>query len=119
MPSLLTISQKSRLKASVAVALVETAQIYRRSLSKTNAGGVVSAEPSLIDTVACRLLPAEAQLQERAGGTPEVEHVRVLVAGAADTVANDELVIGEERFLVSGVIYRWPQALKRLECTRL
>lgn len=117
--SLLTASQITKLKTAHESALSESVSIYRRTLSKTSTGGVLSSTPALVATVDCRLLPTNASIAEMAGTTPEVERVNVLVGGDVDAVAADELVIDTERFRVTGVIYRWPHIIKRLECVRL
>lgn len=117
--SLLSASQISLLKTQAKVGLEESAELHRRTLTATDSGGVVASAANFRGFVDCKRLPSSAVTREQAGGTPEVMLSSILVDPASDIIVNDELVIEAERYLVVGVISRWPDAQKRLECTRL
>lgn len=112
-------AELAQLKTDANTALMDTGTVYRRTLSQTSSGGAVASAAVLVETTVCRLLPVKSGLQERAGATPEVQLVQIVVPDASAAVLGDELHIDGQVFKVVGVLARAPHVLKRLDCTRL
>lgn len=116
---MLRTAELAQLKIDAESALMDTGTVHRRTLSQTTSGGTVASDAVLVETTACRILPTRAWTDERAGATPEIQLVQIVVPDESAAIAGDEIHISDQVFKVTGVLSRAPNVLKRLDCTRL
>lgn len=116
---MLRTGELAQLKTDAQSALMDTGEVYRRTLSQTASGGTVASEAVLIETTPCRILPTRAWTDERAGATPELQLVQIVVPDESAAIAGDEIHVSGQVFKITGVLSRAPNVLKRLDCMRL
>ncbi len=117
--SLLSTKQITKLRASAVATLMDSAEVYSRSVTRSTSGGSVAGARTLVETTACRILPIRAWTQEQAGATPETQLVQIMVPDTSAAAVGHELDIDGQTYKVTAVVMRAPHILKRLDCTRL
>lgn len=105
------------LQAAVAPALVDTCVIRRRARTATDSGGEVVGAAVTVYSGACRLVLARSPTeQDQAGAKPEVIIYNVFLPAGTSVGVEDEIVIGDDTYDVTGVTGRG--VLVMAQCTR-
>jgi hypothetical protein len=106
---LLSAKQIGRLRSSTENTLMDTGLVCRRTLTRTDSGGVVNSAAALVETTACRLLP------DKADPTKAI----ILVPLTSTAALDDEVHVGVELYRVIAIVSTAPLILLKLQCTRL
>lgn len=110
----------TELKKQLAKHLTQSAEIWRGTLTTSDAGAAEYGALSKIATVACLVVTkALPQRDAIAGATPAISTPYILMPVDADIRSHDELHIGTDKYNVQSIIKRPSDLLQKVSVIQL